>query len=421
MKIALGFIILILWIALSFSSEYEDFRLSDVVLELNSNNLSEVLQNFDTSEHDKISTCLIPENQRIEYEIDSQAILLLPILKWGPTNQIWGFFEMINLSKKLNATLTVPPMLKHSFDNISEVVIPADIRLNIQGISEVVKIAGIDQFKSNCEKHTVIIDSRKPIYGPNIASFANSTGIKVEILPKSDNVTQIDLNQFKSLYRFLTVLKNLNQKCFIFSRPFGSIKKSREKHFPYSAVKLPEYIEELGKKFLQNKTITAALHWRYTTDDWGNRCNKLDSIRYLDKPEALKLVQEECRFFGQNGTIVNKMTTILKLENLVFIAAPTVPESKIFLDKLRSGLSGTKIISSFDVLEFLTSINCSKQYLGEISSMVDQFICLQANEFYEWRASSWSGRVRNLREVISKEQHRKLGNTDLLKILIENA
>jgi len=42
---------------------------------------------------------------------------LIPILEWGPNNQLRGFMESIYIAIQLNRTLIVPPFFKHHSDS----------------------------------------------------------------------------------------------------------------------------------------------------------------------------------------------------------------------------------------------------------------------------------------------------------------
>merc|ERR1712176_574164 len=101
----------------------------------------------------------------------------------------------------------------------------------------------------------------------------------------------------------------------------------------------------------------------------------------------------------------------------------TVSENRIFLQKIQENVQeNITLLSSFDVENFIRSRNCRfyNKYFGEITSMVDQSICITSEYFYEWRASSWSGRVRNLRDAKSKLDGKVYKTENLLKLLIQN-
>ena len=62
---------------------------------------------------------------------------LLPILKWGPNNQILGFYESAFMAKYLQAKLVVPPFFfshtdeYHSRFNSKILEVPASLRVNL--------------------------------------------------------------------------------------------------------------------------------------------------------------------------------------------------------------------------------------------------------------------------------------------------
>ena len=50
-----------------------------------------------------------------EHVTDSEKFIL-PHLKWGPTNQVFGMFESMQFALDTNRTLVIPPIFRHSTD-----------------------------------------------------------------------------------------------------------------------------------------------------------------------------------------------------------------------------------------------------------------------------------------------------------------
>ena len=69
---------------------------------------------------------------------------LLPVLCYGPNNQVVGFRESIVMAVKLNRTLIAPPFFKHKRNDESatddEQVLGADSRVDVDRLRELIPI-----------------------------------------------------------------------------------------------------------------------------------------------------------------------------------------------------------------------------------------------------------------------------------------
>ena len=59
-----------------------------------------------------------PSGKRPIYETRNDRFLI-PLIAWGPNNQLRGFREAAILAVKLNRTLCIPPFFKHHSDSTS--------------------------------------------------------------------------------------------------------------------------------------------------------------------------------------------------------------------------------------------------------------------------------------------------------------
>merc|ERR1712050_655630 len=76
---------------------------------------------------------------------------LIPLIAWGPNNQLRGFREAAILAVKLNRTLCIPPFFKHHSDSTSSSKggndgLPAEVRVDLEGVRGLI---------STCETHEI--------------------------------------------------------------------------------------------------------------------------------------------------------------------------------------------------------------------------------------------------------------------------
>ena len=90
----------------------------------------------------EVETFMKSENVSCDTELsklsDNGSIngsFLLPILKWGPNNQVIGFYEAMHMANALNRKLVLPPFFFHEGDlchNKSDVLVQIVMRLEFQ-------------------------------------------------------------------------------------------------------------------------------------------------------------------------------------------------------------------------------------------------------------------------------------------------
>jgi hypothetical protein len=110
-----------------YSIEYEK---SDFLESWNSSSLEHASTNFNFCGEDEIN-----------YESDAQnRNILIPMLVWGPNNQLQGFRESVYIAKALNRSIAAPLFFPNWNQQSSLPRIEASMRLNIQSLTEIASV-----------------------------------------------------------------------------------------------------------------------------------------------------------------------------------------------------------------------------------------------------------------------------------------
>ena len=386
--------------------------------------------------------CKVPNLPEFHTQVrlDSSSKFLLPIVKWGPNNQLIGFFESIQLSSFLDRKIVAPYWNKHQSDNQShldkKVSVPSQIRINEMHIPNLVTL---DDYKTFCGSSADAVFIPTDIFDSNlqhkVREWEQNTGIK--ILTKNGNNFIDEIVQFPSLDEIRFAAKNKSdncgdtsclvknnwqnifakaddKKCVIFIMPFRSISNvphfkrvTKSEVFDFSPM-----IRELHYEFTSIYTdIKLGVHWRFNRNDWSKRCGST-----FDQAS----VPVEC-------TLINKLNTTKLVQNLldysnsgtVYVAAPISEWKKISeLAVIARTQFNYRIIYGKMLQEVLWSgyQECKwfSDWNGEVLSLVEQAIMRAAEDFIYWPSSSWSGRVRDLRKMFKMD---KIGDTTSISLL----
>lgn len=257
-------------------------------------------------------------NPNAFYKTDPDKYLI-PIVKWGPNNQILGFYEAMDLARQLNRTLVFTPMFKHATDKTNkQTSISYDVRLNVDGISSFVSSVSWQEAHVKCHDgliDTVYLPQWMPPGGPpveRVKEFEDCTNFNIFnqtmlVHPKThhvqfrNGVTTYPNN--KLLYDLKTKLgvvgaddqvrKNITfvydtpEKCAILAMPYKLLKPFKPNVIAkrFKAYDLPKYIEDMVWEFEQTivdemdverddleYVFDVTMHWRYNKGDWSNRC-----------------------------------------------------------------------------------------------------------------------------------------------------
>lgn len=368
-----------------------------------------------------------------EGELSKNDRFLLPIVKWGPNNQILGFYEAMHLSNFLNAKLVLPPFFFHESDhnrNRDLDTVAGEIRINSEQIKNLVTLADYKKFcGKTAEAVLLATDVLSGSLPGRINYFQDVTGIEILENRKAKFQSQIkqypNISEIQSRYKEgdnfvrdtwqLTFKKAIDEgnKCMIFVLPFRTILRpahnllSNKEAYQYSPI-----VAKIAQDFIQKSgQIDVGAHWRYNKGDWSHRCashNTRPECKMMHKLNYQKVAENLCDISIKAARGKN-----------IYIAAP-LSEIGIINQVSTNATHNIKIFNSNNMISYAKSAysGCKwfHDYTGEIISLVEQAILTQVKEFLPWPTSSWSSRIGDFRSKIGLRGSRY----DLFKLFSES-
>jgi len=342
--------------------------------------------------------------------------ILVPLLVWGPNNQIQGFRESIYIANALGRKLVAPPFFpnwNHVADG-SPVIHPWN-RIDTQLLSnnydivspqKIVDLCGSSisqKFSSgiinhNPNRYTIF----KKYLGLDTWSNAFSRFPEIETLsPEEENSplsNAIDKNYLNSIYKS-------DEKCVVFEYPWNSIPaydifvqlKSQEMNEEYKKIvdiikntKRPAYIRRAAQKF-KNEILAgrkfAAMHWRYDAKDWMKmKINNSERIHSLIERAEI-----------DPKTFASSLESQLLKENISVVYFASPPAEIEFLNNLGSHFQKIEFFTGSSLEDFFKrKFNFCPDILRdsvENISLFEQEICFISDFFIESCFSSWSSNI----------------------------
>ena len=229
---------------------------------------------------------LVP-NERIP--LTKNTKFLLPIVKWGPNNQILGFYEAMHLSNYLGTKLVLPPFYFHESDfkrNKELQTVIGEIRVNAEGIDNLVNM---NDYVEHCgDQPEAVLLATDVLSGSlpgRILKFQEVTGQRVIYKPQGtkfykfyDNIAQFPrVEEIQKRYAegdnfvrqtWRETFKNAanDYKCLMFVLPFRTIiKPPRELWAAQPAYEYSPIVKEIANSFIEKfgGNIKLGAHWRY--------------------------------------------------------------------------------------------------------------------------------------------------------------
>lgn len=287
---------------------------------------------------------MLPESD----DVDGETKFLLPILKLGPNEQVFGLYESLLLAHYMNRKLVLPPFYFHGSDNqhaLRRRTVPAELRINVFEMSNVVPFS---QYKQYCKSSPDVIFQATNVFfeglgvkTSRIIDFERSTQNKIlsktnsgrsflssivkvpdfeidkltinnhqySLTGRHENVnqnpeiagkkTKLTLNDVEDFIKrdWKNIFNPENEensgKCGIFLLPSKTIQNPPQNMLhavhPKMVFDFSPEIKEATDKFMSTiKYLTVGVHWRYNNNDFNSKCAKRAP---KDRPQECKLVK----------------------------------------------------------------------------------------------------------------------------------
>lgn len=360
--------------------------------------------------------------------VNKRTKFLLPILKWGPTNQVYGWFESCQLAHILNRTLVVPPMFQHGSVRgryLDDINVPVGLRTNLGVISQNQPTVSLETYKKFCPETRTAFLTRAiaPNMMERIYQFQDATNFTFRHFEKLEKVGPVGEKNDWEPY-----LDNPD-RCVVYVLPYRSIIRPENNILTDQAIDMPDYIHRLRKEFvtLSGSTdlhIDFTFHWRYNKGDWSQRCksnfHKVPKECHFMKNLDDQAIEKVFSNHNLNSNLTAQDRTVL------YISSP--PSEANFIKRIVSRLHKTHpnniYMTTADLKLWLSKHkvkNCeyARTYFEEVLSVLEQCILSSSQQFFPWPASSWSGRVVHLRPEKVRMKERGFTITDLIEKTVD--
>ena len=346
-------------------------------------------------------TCNINLPQLNEHTTKPDDKFLIALLKWGPTNQVYGFYETAQLAHILGRVLVVSPMFAGAKSTasvgskyLSSIRFPLNLRVDIEEISKNQPVVSLDTYNRICKETTTAFIYKTPREPQRIIEFQDATNFTFK---KFDMLNKIGpVNDKNAWQPFI----GIEDKCAVYVMPYRSIKNPEPDILTDKAVDFPPFIHKLADGFMTD--LTLGVHWRYNKD-WKMRCGKVNPPK-------------ECRILSElNPTLIAEVifehvesfsfTKEAKNYN-IYISSP--PDQNKFLKKVSDHLKQIskekyRTFTTIELREWMmnhvpSACDTIQEYFEDVLSTVEQAILSKSISFLPWPSSSWSGRIIQLRK-----------------------
>ena len=367
--------------------------------------------------------------QVLEYPaVDKKTKFLLPILKWGPTNQVYGFFESAQLAHILGRVLVVPPMFQHGSVRgryLDDINVPVGLRTNLGVISRNQPTVSLETYKKYCPETRTAFLTRAiaPNMMERIYQFQDATNFTFKHFERLEKIGPVGERNDWAPYM------DNPDKCVVYVLPYRSIIRPDNDILTAEAVAMPEYIHNLRKEFTTdqgttNHHIDYTFHWRYNKGDWSHRCKA-----------NFHKVPKECHFMknlddaGVQRVFSNhNLNETLSAQDKIVIYIASPPSEAKFIARIVNELKkhhpNNIYMTTADLKPWLEKNdvrNCkyARTYFEEVLSVLEQCILSSAKQFFPWPSSSWSGRVVQLRPENTRMRERGFNLVDLIEKTVD--
>ena len=129
----------------------------------------------------------------------------MPVLIWGPMNQVEGLRETIALAIRLNRTIVIPPMYRHFTDpNGPNGIVDPEIRIDIPSVRKLISTVSYKNLPATLSPDNILVarslglEEENPTAGvisgsraSRLRRFETATGFEVGFAVKPYNLYRI--------------------------------------------------------------------------------------------------------------------------------------------------------------------------------------------------------------------------------------
>jgi len=459
-----------------------------VEMELNSpNQMKPMLRELHTFEQDSEyehhyqyydhRVCLAPEvidwTKKVEpiYATSAERFIM-PVLIWGPMNQVEGLRETIALAIRLNRTIVIPPMYRHFTDpNGPNGIVDPEIRIDIPSVRKLISTVSYKNLPATLSPDNILVarslglEEENPTAGvisgsraSRLRRFETATGFEIANW-RSDH----DINPEKYFnYQIVPANSTLESEVRAdfettnWDAIFGTEGKFSVMLFPYLTARFkpdqgvgkdvmkftprPKFLTSMANDFIQANDFPATfvtLHYRFDTEDWERSCRRERSNRNIRRNEKRQKICDLLASSTSDGiadAVASYMVEMYSLrtigDQVAFYVATPPQQQTMINDMVQSAVrkikeqlgSNVKVNakSTIDSARYFEAAypNCEfvQDNLHEVFSLFEQEICSRGKVFIYSTSSSWSGSIRRERHMIDEGRHNLIDH-NLLDIL----
>lgn len=396
---------------------------------------------------------------------------IMPVLIWGPMNQVEGLRETIALAIRLNRTVVIPPMYRHFTDpNGPNGIVDSDIRLDIPSVRKLISTVSYKSLPASLKPDNILIarslgmEDESPsgtISGSRasrLRRFETATGFEVANW-KNDH----DINAEK-YFKYPIVPSNSTLESEIrfefettnWNDIFGSQGKFSVLMFPYLTARFkpeqsvgrdimkftprPKFLTTMAQDFIQvnefPKTFVT-IHYRFDKEDWERSCRRTEKTRNVKRNDKRQKICDLLATSTANGIAEAVAGYLIELyetkqigDSIAFYVATPPQQQTMINDMVQSAAQiittqlgknvNVNAKSTIDSARFFEAAypNCEfvQDNLHEVFSLFEQEICSRGSVFIYSTSSSWSGSIRRERHMASSTFHKMIDHS-LLDIL----
>ncbi|XP_039262014.2 uncharacterized protein LOC120338144 isoform X1 [Styela clava] len=364
---------------------------------------------------------------------------LYPVGRWGPNNQLFGFFEAIFVAVVLNRTFVLPRFVKHYRDKqrySTEFTSPSHY-VDAEYYCKFISCITLESFQKACGFKIDAIMNTKYMKINHFDDIKRHSGMRFSpglsdlselLLPP--NGTSEEKNELTFTAREVQMYFKTQAKCVVYpypifdlrtynargkriklhsSKPSKPFYEARNSSLPddvdlfesiLSHYKRPLFIRQIAEHFHRrviNGNPFLSIHWRYNERDFLSEfhCNNRDINKKICSQAKSFTIEDFFQKIGEKLDDIEK-----KGFNIthVYYAAP--PNSLLMmkpLSKLLRENRGIDIFSSKELIQFLKSEykNCEflTKHFDDIISTTEMEICSRGFAFMGSQGTTWTANV----------------------------